>query len=199
MAKPSLDFTTAPIHLLFYSPMRAALDAQKLMARNMISYINEMAYGEREDDTQAQSGTDNKTPTRRKVQTLDMQLEKPITRSNGTIAVQKITVKPPILGLVPIQSLLIDEVTVSFSLGIESHTTMDDNTTTETNTSDTQAKLTTMGKVTAQRENTRKTDNTGKYDVSMTAKQQGVSEGMSKLLELLASCVEPIQLEVSTE
>lgn len=53
-------------------------------------------------------------------------------------------------------------------------------------------KVDVQGKVSTSRENTRSTNQTAKYQVSVNARQQPPTEGMSKLMDILASCVEPI-------
>ena len=51
------------------------------------------------------------------------------------------------------------------------------------------------GKVTTAKENTRSTNQTAKYNVTVNAKQQPPTEGLSKLMDLLASCTAPIKIE----
>lgn len=50
------------------------------------------------------------------------------------------------------------------------------------------------GKVSSSRENTRSTNQTAKYQVHVSARQQMPTEGLSKLMDILASCVEPVKL-----
>lgn len=186
------DLASVPMDVLFFTPFRAALDAQKLMARNLISYINEMAYGEKEEGEKEE---DEEKSKRRKVQTLDMRLEKPINKPDGTMSVQRIMVKPPLLGLVPVQSLLIDEISVNFSIEVRMQNSLINKSQDDKSVSESNAGVTTTGKISTQRENTRNTDKTAKYDVTLKATQQAVPEGMSKLMDLMASCVEPFNLD----
>lgn len=48
------------------------------------------------------------------------------------------------------------------------------------------------GKVSTARENTRTTNQTAKYQVHVSASQQPPTEGLSKLMDIMASCVEPL-------
>ena len=48
------------------------------------------------------------------------------------------------------------------------------------------------GKVTPSRENTRSTNRTTKYQVDESYRQQRQSEGLSKLKDIMDSCVEPL-------
>ena len=50
------------------------------------------------------------------------------------------------------------------------------------------------GKVSSSRENTRSTNQTAKYQVHVSARQQQPTEGLSKLMDIMASCVEPVKL-----
>lgn len=52
-----------------------------------------------------------------------------------------------------------------------------------------------QGKVGTSRENTRSTNQTAKYQVSVSASQQPPTEGLSKLMDIMASCVEPLEPE----
>jgi len=51
------------------------------------------------------------------------------------------------------------------------------------------------GKVSSSRENTRSTNQTAKYQVHVSARQQRQTEGLSKLMDIMASCVEPLKSE----
>ena len=48
------------------------------------------------------------------------------------------------------------------------------------------------GKVSSLRENTRSSNQTAKYQVHVSASQQPQTEGLSKLMDIMASCIEPI-------
>ena len=55
------------------------------------------------------------------------------------------------------------------------------------------------GKVTTARENTRMTNQTAKYQIHVTASQQPQTEGLSKLMDIMASCIEPITNESNSK
>lgn len=48
------------------------------------------------------------------------------------------------------------------------------------------------GKVSSSRENTRSTNQTAKYQVHVSASQQPQTEGLSRLMDIMASCIEPL-------
>lgn len=135
-----------------------------------------------------------------KTQTLDFDLERPVDNGSGTLSSQTVKVKAPLLGLVPIPALLIESININFSMEVSSHTESKSSTSTETNFSyggGFWCPVKVSGKIATNRENTRSTDNTAKYDVTVVAKQQPPQEGMSKLMDLLASAVNPISISKS--
>ena len=52
------------------------------------------------------------------------------------------------------------------------------------------------GNVTTSRENTRTTDKTAKYSVRVHASQQQQTEGLSKLMDIMASCIVPMDVKL---
>lgn len=105
-------------------------------------------------------------------------------------------ISAPFLGLVPIPSLLIDNVDVNFQMEVT-----DTSTSKNSENADLSADMTpkwfgysvsVQGKVKASRENTSSTDQNEKYQVSVSASQRPQAEGLSKLMDTMASCIEPL-------
>lgn len=182
------QFVGLPIKDLIASPLTAACDSQIDLANAMVKFIKLLAY---------ENGNDG-TPL-----TLPMTLQRPVQEQDGTIGVNTITAAPPLLGLVPIPALLIDSVDITFTMEVSAHSEDKSSTDKEAEVTATgsvgfgpwKASITMHGKVASHRENTRSTDQTAKYDVKVHAGQQAPTEGMSKLMDLLASCVDPIKIE----
>jgi hypothetical protein len=198
-AKPAEESETGrelksiPMEFLIGAPLAAAIKAQKELGKEMINFVNLLAYGT--EGTTGNAG--NKT-----ILTLPMDLERPVIASDGTISTQTIKVAPPVLGLVPVPALLIESVDIHFTMELRTTTASKDRTEAEVSATAKAAanglfysgSVEVTGKVSAQRENTRSTDNTAKYDVKVHAAQQPLTEGMAKLMDLLASTVEPISV-----
>ena len=55
------------------------------------------------------------------------------------------------------------------------------------------------GKVSSSRENTRSTNQTARYQVDESNRQQRQTEGLSKLKDIMASCVEPLPTKKNDE
>lgn len=182
-----------PMEYLIAAPLAASIKAQRLLGNEMVGFINMLAYGE-------QGGT--KGAGDKDILTLPMKLERPVIADDGSVSVNTITVAPPILGLVPVPALLIESVDIHFSMEIHEVTASKDAAQVEIGAKASasggafgySASLEVTGKMAAQRENTRSTDKTAKYDVTVRAAQQPPTEGMAKLMDLLASTVEPLTI-----
>ena len=110
-------------------------------------------------------------------------------------------IQAPFIGLVPIPSLLIDRIDVDFQMEVTTAETAKSTTTAEASTSISSGlfvKAEITGKVSTSRENTRSTNQTAKYQVHVSASQQQQTEGLSKLMDIMASCIEPISVKESS-
>lgn len=189
----SNNFKGLPIAELIAAPLTAACDSQKKLAQSAFEFMTEIGF------ETAGTGQDKKT----KARLLEFNLERPI---EGSTTTQKIAVQAPFLGLVPIPALLVDDVQIDFQMEV---TTTETEKTEEKKDVDTKAEasfkfgcfargsVNINGKVSSSRENTRSTNQTAKYQVHVSARQQQPTEGLSKLMDIMASCVEPLKLEDS--
>lgn len=152
----------------------------------MISYIEQVGFQKKTDKDKLVANV------------LKFELERPVVADDGSVKPTKVEVQAPVLGLTPIPALLVEDVNVDFQLEVK----MAQRTTgKETATGNAELKydwykgsLTVRGEVSASRENTRSTDHMAKYQVNVRARQQPPTDGMTKLMGLLASAVEPITL-----
>lgn len=177
------NFKGLPMRELIAAPLIAAAEAQQELASTAWDFYQRIAFEKKE-------GEQGNAKTR----ILEFEVNRPIEQ-NGTVTTMKQKVQAPFIGLVPIPSLLIDRVDVDFQMEV---------TTTETNKSNMSSDVSTnissgwfvkaeiSGKVSTSRENTRSTNQTAKYQVHVSASQQQQTEGLSKLMDIMASCIEPI-------
>ncbi len=182
-AEVAKNFQGLPIAELIASPLRAACDSQKLLAQSAYEFMTQIGFTDKEAT---------------KARLLQFKLQRPIEGQTGS---SEITVNAPFLGLVPIPALLIDDVQIDFQMEITDTATSKENTSSEVS-SDAQASfnfgffgkgsISVHGKVTSSRENTRSTNQTAKYQVHVSARQQRPTEGLSKLMDIMAACIEPI-------
>ena len=184
MSEIKSAFSSLPIRELIANPFVAACESQTLLANEYISYVERLAY---EDGFF--SGGDTRL--------LKLDLERPTTDAQtGAISTQSVQVKAPLLGLVPIPSLLITTVSVKFNMSVSTSEST-------TSTSEREMSLSLSdsfwgirasfsGSVKSSEERTRSSDQSATYEVHVEATQQEPVEGMSKLMDILSSTITPI-------
>ena len=177
-------FKGLPMRELIAAPLIAAAEAQQELAATAWNFYKQIAF----DD-------DGKT-----ARVLEFDIKRPI-QQDGKMTTMSQSVKAPFIGLVPIPSLLIDRVDVDFQMEVTDTSNVKNTTNAEVETKASakhwfiNAEI--SGKVTTARENTRMTNQTAKYQIHVTASQQPQTEGLSKLMDIMASCIEPINTESS--
>jgi membrane-bound lytic murein transglycosylase B len=101
---------------------------------------------------------------------------------------------------VPIPALLIEDVNIEFQMEVSATEKTEEKTAAEV---ETEAKagfsfwkvntsVSVKGKVSSSRETTRQTNQTAKYQVRVVARQQQQTEGLSRLMDIMAECVTPV-------
>ena len=179
-------FKGLPMRELIAAPLIAAAEAQQELAATAWNFYKQIAF----DD-------DGKT-----ARVLEFDIKRPI-QQDGKMTTMSQSVKAPFIGLVPIPSLLIDRVDVDFQMEVT-----DTSNVKSTTNAEVEAKASAKhwfinaeisGKVTTARENTRMTNQTAKYQIHVTASQQPQTEGLSKLMDIMASCIEPITNESNSK
>lgn len=179
------EFKDIPMAALISGPLIASCDAQVKLANAAFDFYQKVAY---EDGDSS------------KPRLLNFKLERPVETPEGGFERQDLSVNAPFLGLVPVPSLLIDDVNVEFQMEVTSAKTEKEKSSKEAGT-DASVKAgfgpwgvraTIHGKLTSSRENTRSTNQTAKYQVTVNASQQQQTEGLSRLMDIMASCIVPI-------
>ena len=179
-------FKGLPMRELIAAPLIAAAEAQQELAATAWNFYQKLAFDE-----------DGKT-----ARVLEFDIKRPI-QQDGKMTTMSQSVKAPFIGLVPIPSLLIDRVDVDFQMEVT-----DTSNVKSTTNAEVEAKASAKhwfinaeisGKVTTARENTRMTNQTAKYQIHVTASQQPQTEGLSKLMDIMASCIEPITNESNSK
>ena len=179
-------FKGLPMRELIAAPLiMAAAEAQQELAATAWNFYQQIAF-------------DGKSGNKARI--LEFDVERPI-QQNEKMTTIKQTVKAPFIGLVPIPALLIDRVDVDFQMEVTDTSNVKSTTNAEVETKASakhwfiNAEI--SGKVTTARENTRMTNQTAKYQIHVSASQQPQTEGLSKLMDIMASCIEPINTESS--
>jgi len=170
-------FKGLPMRELIAAPLIAAAEAQQELAATAWNFYQQIAF-------------DGKSGNKARI--LEFDVERPI-QQDGKMTTMSQT----------IPSLLIDRVDVDFQMEVT-----DTSNVKSTTNAEVEAKASAKhwfinaeisGKVTTARENTRMTNQTAKYQIHVTASQQPQTEGLSKLMDIMASCIEPITNESNSK
>lgn len=171
-------FRSVPMRQLIGQPFAAACDSNILLAEAMFSYLNRVAYVDG-DETQTRL--------------LNFNLQQPYTdQSSNTLSLMDINVKAPFIGLAPIPSLLIDNVTVDFTMKVESVDSLDTTDNTVKVLDKKGDRLSVNTTLTTDVNRVRSTNQEASYTVHAQANQQPQTEGLSKLMDIMANCIAPI-------
>lgn len=168
-------FEGVPMRELIGAPLSAAAEAQEKLASTTWEYFQRIGY----------KTDENGKPTQ-ETRLLPFDLKRPVEQ-NGAMTTLNQTVQAPFIGLVSVPSLQIDCVDADFQMEATSSDTEVANTEAEVSNS-----ISVSGKVSSSHENTRGINQTVKYQVYVSASQQPPTEGLSKLMDAMASCIEPL-------
>ncbi len=168
-----------PVDYLISTPLIASARSNMALAQVMVEFINLIGFDK-----------DGKT------RLVEFELTRPFIPESGVPSEQKLTVKAPLLGLVPIPALLIQSVDIDLTVEI-GDTNVQKIDTTKSAKLDVSGgwgfvRATFTGSLSNTESNTRTTNQTAKYHVSVNAQQQPLPEGMSKLMDVMATCIVPI-------
>ena len=111
---------------------------------------------------------------------------------------QDVTLQVPMLTIVPIPYIGINDVQVDFQMEVSATEKSSTEGSSSTNCFGGWS-VNVGGKVSSSRENTRYTNQTARYQVDESNRQQRQTEGHSKLKDIMASCVEPLPTKKNDE
>lgn len=172
------QFSGLDMKNLIGGPLSAAADASELLARSTADFINDVGF-----DADG------------KVRTAAFGYQRRTANDDGSSNLESMQVNVPILAIVPIPNLQVDEVNILFDMEVKQ--TEKSESTTDWNGSLTGSiglgilKVSITGSVSSHSSNTRSTDNSAKYHVDVRATNHGTPEGLARVLDMMASCVSP--------
>lgn len=179
------EFKGLPMRDLIGAPLQAACESQQKLAESALEFMTRIGF--KENDLS-------------QVRRIKFNLQRPIETPEG-ITTSTIEVQAPFLTLVPVPSLLIESVDIDFQREVTSTEKTQENFSSEVSTKAgdkglfSRVSVDVQGKISSSRENTRSTNQTDKYQVHVCARQQQPTEGMSKLMDILASCTAPLSIK----
>lgn len=180
------QFSGLPMESLIGSPLKAACDAQVMLAQSTVNFIRDVGF---EGD---------------KTRTADFSYTRHVVTGkdglgNDIIGKEDIGLEVPVLAIVNIPSLMVDEVDITFDMEVKSAESSKETEDTKGSFS-AKAKVgwgpfsvtaNVSGSVASHKENTRSSDNSAKYHVQVHASQSGTPEGLSRVLDIIQDSVAP--------
>jgi len=163
---------------LIGGPLTAAAEANLLLARTTAGFINEVGFDES-----------------KKARSVLFKFLKQEPTEDGNMIVQDMSVEVPILAIVPIPNLQIDEVNVLFDMEVKQCEKSESSTSKSGSVSGKvgwgPVSVSISGSVSSHSSNTRSSDNSAKYHVDVRATNHGTPEGLARVLDMMASAISP--------
>jgi hypothetical protein len=196
------QFTGLPMGSLIGGPLNAAAQANHQMACDQVGYLLSTCFITKTN----KAGETTRTPV-----TIDMVLERPVIHSNGKSEVAaKTVIKLPLLTIIPLNSLAVDEVDIKFEMEVSSAFSVD-RAKEEKESTEAETDLTATGRIgpfrveikghvkhdssTSNSENSHyEKKNSAKYSVGVHASQLPLPPGIGIIIQSYASCITPIEV-----
>ena len=204
LLKLSDQFQGLPMGELIGGPLSAAADTQVQLAQSTADFINQVGFETETDETQ--------TPpvTVRKMRYVEFTFERPkqiedttTTPPESKVIAETVKLTVPMLSIVPVPNLQIDNVDVTFDMEVKSSTSSKSSTDFElgwdvelkVHYGPVSLKVNVEGKVSTHKENTRTSDNSAKYTVGVHATNHGMPEGLMRVWDIMAASIAPVTKE----
>ena len=124
----------------------------------------------------------------------------------AVIAMEDVEIEVPVLAIVKVPALSINAVDITFDMEVKSSESSTSKDTKEGSLEASasvgwgpfSASVSIKGSVSSTQENTRKSDNSAKYHVEVHARDEGMPEGLSRVLDILQQAVAPKAISAPT-
>lgn len=180
----SEQFRGLPMGDLVGAPLMAACEAQVRLAQATSDFIRTVGFVESADE----SGN-----TISQTRTSSFNFSRPVQNADGVWVDEAVELNVPLLSIVKIPSLSVETVDITFDMEVKTAATdkssLDVGMQVEASWSGFGAKVAVTGSVASHKENTRSSDNSAKYHVNVHARDGGMPEGLSRVLDILQSAV----------
>ncbi|HSP76904.1 MAG TPA: DUF2589 domain-containing protein [Myxococcaceae bacterium] len=192
------QFKGLPMGELIGGPLMAACDAQVRLANATSDFIKVVGFMPPTDP----QNKDALGPVR----TATFKFTRPTTlagkeapKPGEPLPTEDVTLEVPLLAIVKVPSLAIKTVDVTFDMEVKNSETSKESTdASATLSADVSvgwgpfsAKVHISGSVSSHKENTRATDQSAKYHVSVRAADEGMPEGLARVLDMMNSSIAP--------
>ena len=171
------QFKGLPMSALIGGPLTAAVESNMLLAKSTAQFINDVGFVPTKDEN------GNMVPGAPRMS--DFSFERPGKDADGNPTIEVVKIKVPMLAIVPIPNLQVNNVDVTFDMEVKSSTT-DTSSTSASASLEASANfgfgpvsgsVTISGSVSTAKENTRTSDTSAKYHVEVNAKNFGIPGG----------------------
>ena len=189
LVKMQNEFSGLDMSALIGGPLMAVCDAQTMLAKSTVSFIEQIGLNE------ASGGTP------RTVRTTAFSFSRAADGVNGAAqGTERMTMEVPLLSIVKIPTFAVDEANITFDMEVKSSTSTE-------SSSDKKGELEAeagvkygpfhmdvkvKGSIACHESNTRSSDNSAKYHVDVHAKDFGMPEGLARMLDILAQSAAPV-------
>lgn len=186
------QFSGLDMAALVGGPLKAACDAQMMLANSTARFIEDVGL-----EPPAEDGS-------RKVRTTSFSFTRAATAPDGaSIGSEEVMMNVPFLSIIKIPSLMVNAVDITFDMEVKSSTSSE-------STSDKKGELEAnaglkigpfhmdvkiKGSIACHESNTRSSDNSAKYHVEVHARDSAMPEGLARMLDILATASAPVAIE----
>lgn len=171
------QFSGLNMEQLIGSPLKAAAEAQVKLTQSTADFINKVGFDE-----------DGKT------RTVSFQYEKPVVNDDKKVDIETMKLDVPMLGIVPIPNLQVDEVNVLFDMEVHENVGNEEKAVASVIGINEQSgfKVNISGAVS--RNNKSNSNESPKYHVHVKAQNSQTPEGLAQMLEIMSNQIETIDL-----
>ncbi|WP_297194982.1 DUF2589 domain-containing protein [uncultured Campylobacter sp.] len=175
------QFSGLPMASLIGGPLQAACDAQLQLANATSTFIKTVGLEQKGEELVAR--------------TVDFKYEQ--IKEDGSV--QKMNIQTPLLAIVKVPSLSITSMDITFDMEVktaeEQKESSDKSVAIDAQASVGfaffRARVSVKGSISSHKENTRRTDTSAKYHVELHARDDGMSEGLSRVLDIIQASIQP--------
>lgn len=195
------QFRGLPMGDLIGGPLTAACDAQIRLANATANFIKVIGFLPPPAPAQGAVADPNAVGD---VRNVTFKFDRPSSQKApedgaATLPMETVELSVPLLAVVKVPNLSINKVDITFDMEVKNSETSKESTDMQA-AMEAQAKIgwgpisatvKISGSVSSHKENTRSTDQSAKYHVEVHASDDGMPEGLARVLDMIASSVAP--------
>lgn len=196
LVKMGDQFSGLDMSTLIGGPLKAACDAQSMLAATTTRFIENVGMEAPDSDG------------KRKVRTTSFTFKRAaVNEETGEQTEEEVEMNVPILSIINVPSLQVDNVDIKFDMEVKSAVSSENKSAKE-GTLDAEAGLAIgpfhmdvkiKGSISSQESNTRSSDNSAKYHVEVHAAQAKEPEGLARMIDVLATACTPVAVKPATD